>query len=187
MKFPAVIFLSLVLCGCTTLFTPAQTTAVKQAVSDPNNIGKATQAGVQLAASLYLGKNNNATTTGDYAAAADVLTALAATNPNAITGADISSALTTAKVATSTATQIASDAEAALSLFETSFSITFPTLKPNYAIYLLAVANGLNGALGKAQVPLPVIPWPPVTPTAKLPGQAPIERIGVRREPVPIA
>ena len=43
-----------------------------------------------------------------------------------------------------------------------SFNVTFPTLKPNYAIYLTAVANGLYGAAGKTAsvVALPVIPWP---------------------------
>lgn len=153
------------LTGCATLFTPAQTAAVKSAVTDPNNIAKASQDGVQIAATAFLARNP--TYAGDVTAAADVLLALAASNPSAVTTTDIAAALAKTSISISVQAEVASYAASALGLFENDFQVSFPTLKPNYSIYLDAVANGLNLAQGKtaAVVTLPVIPWPPATTT----------------------
>lgn len=156
------------LCGCQ-LFTPAEKTSALQAVENPNNIGKVVQGGVQIASTAILAKNP--TYSADFVAAADALVALANSNPATVTQADIQASLAKSGIASATQTEIASYATTALSLFESSFNVTFPALKPNYAIYLDAVANGLYGGAGKtaSQVVLPVIPWPPATMTALAP------------------
>lgn len=147
-------------CGCSTLFTPAQNAAVVSTVENPNNIGKVVQGGVQIGATAFLAKNP--TYAADLIAAADALTALATSNPASVSQADIQASLVKSGIAPATQTEIASYANTALALFQSSFNVTFPTLKPNYAIYLDAVANGLYGATGKTSsvVALPVIPWP---------------------------
>lgn len=152
-------------CGCQ-LFTPAEKTSALQAVENPNNIGKVVQGGVQLASTAIIAKNP--TYSADFVAAADALIALANSNPATVTQGDIQASLAKSGIAGATQTEIASYATTALSLFESSFNVTFPTLKPNYAIYLDAVANGLYGGAGKtaSQVVLPVIPWPPATVSA---------------------
>lgn len=166
----AVVVLTLSACN---LFTPAQQASAVQAVENPNNIGKAVQAGVQIAATPILAKNPSYAS--DFVAAADALIALANSNPGTVTQADIQASLSKTPIASTTQTEIASYATSALSVFESSFNVTFPTLKPNYAIYLDAVANGLFGALGRtsSQVPLPVIPWPPAAAAAPTPTPTP--------------
>lgn len=163
-------FVVLALSACN-LFTPAQQSAAVQAVENPNNIGKAVQAGVQIAATPILARNPSYAS--DFVAAADALIALANSNPGSVTQADIQASLARMSIAPATQTEIASYATSALSVFESSFNVTFPKLKPNYAIYLDAVANGLFGALGRtaSEVPLPVIPWP--APAAPTPTPAP--------------
>ena len=160
---PLACLLALALTGCSTLFTPAQNAATLQALENPNNIAKAAQSGVQIAATAFLAKNPSYA--ADVTAAADALTALAASNPALVTGTDIAAALAKSGISSSVQGEIVAYSTSALGLFLTDFQTTFPTLKPNYSIYLLAVANGLNGATGKPAVPLPVIPWPPVTAT----------------------
>ena len=145
-------------------FNTTQTSAAVQAIENPNNIAKAAQDVVQASATAFLAKNPSYA--GDVTAAADAFTALASSNPSLITSADIAAVLSKTSIKASTQAQIVSYASSALGVFLSDFEANFPTLKPNYSIYLIAVANGLNVAQGRAAVPLPVIPWPPApTPT----------------------
>ncbi len=165
---------TLSLCGCQFYQTPAPTPAITStalpasspvvlALENPNNIGKAVQFGVQLGATAFLARN---TTYGpELDAAADALVAFAASNPAGVSQADIANVLAKTKgVSQVTQNEISVYAISGLSIFETSFSVSFPQLKPNYAIYVDAIANGLYGATGKplSEVPLPAIPWPPL-------------------------
>lgn len=145
--------------GCSTLFSPGTSTQIVQAVENPNNIAKAVQGGVHIAATAFLARNG-VKYGAEVQAAADAFTALAASNPSSLTGDDIAAALKGTGISVSTQTEIASYATSGLGEFLTDFQVSFPTLKPNIAIYLQAVANGLNLAAGKVAVPLPVIPYP---------------------------
>jgi hypothetical protein len=161
--------------GTATSTGPSQ---VVLALENPNNIGKAVQAGVQFGATAFLA--NNSTYKGEVLAAADGILAFGASNPSGVTGADIASVLANTGISTKTQSEIASYATSGLSLFETNFNVTFPALKPNYAIYLDAIANGLFAALGDVslEVTLPVIPWPPANAAAPTPTAAPTTYIG---------
>jgi uncharacterized protein YceK len=185
MKKILVSIIALGLAGCASV--PSSTTSAPAAAStsapsplvlaleNPNNIGKATQAGVQLAATAFLARNP--TYAAELDAAADALLVFAAGSPSTVSQADIASVLAKTSISTTTQTEVASYATSAQSLFESSFNVSFPTLKPNYAIYLDAVANGLFGATGKtsSEVTLPVIPWPPApAPAAASPASAPV-------------
>jgi hypothetical protein len=143
--------------------TPAPSPLVL-AIENPNNIAKAAQGAVQFGATAFLARNPGYA--AEITAAADAMTALAAGNVDTVTPADVTASLAKTKISAATQSEVASYVTSARALFESSFAVNFPTMKPNYAIFFLAVANGLNGATGKLPVPLPVIPWPPsaVTP-----------------------
>ncbi|HEY1791546.1 MAG TPA: hypothetical protein VGG34_01395 [Opitutaceae bacterium] len=174
-------FALLLTTGCGALYQPSTpaaatstgaassaTSPIVLALENPNSIGKTVQAGVQFGATAFLANKNNQQYAGELDAAADALVMLAQSNPALITQADIQAALSAAKVSAATASEIASYSSSGLSLFESNFTTSFPALKPDYAIYLYALANGLYGATGKAsnEIPLPVIPWPPTAAAA---------------------
>lgn len=157
----------LVLVSAVALFAgcaaPSSTNKTVTALENPNNIAQVVTGGVKIAGQRFLLKNPSYT--NQVAAVADALAVIANGNPSSLTAQDIQSTVSDPKFALSSSQQLefAGDLTTALDLFETTFNIQFPGLKPNYAIYLDAVANGLYGAAGKAtQIPLPVIPWPPV-------------------------
>ena len=143
---------------------PTSTNATVVQLESPNNIAKAVQGGIQIGATAFLSKNPSYN--AEVLAVADALVAAAASNPAGLSASDITAILAKTSASTTVQSEIASYATSALGLFESSFTINFPTLKPNYQIYLLATANGLFAATGNGTkvVPLPVIPWPPVAP-----------------------
>lgn len=134
--------------GCKTLFTSTTTAAV----FTPLNVAKGTQDTVTAAAMLFLA--NNPSYTAEVAAAADAFSVLAKGNLTALTPADLKAALANTSISTKTQTQIAAIASLALTTFEQDFSTNLPSLQPQYALFVQAVANGLNAGLGKATVPL---------------------------------
>lgn len=99
----------------------------------------------------------NPTYSGDVAAAADVFTAIATSNPASLTPADVLQALSKSKVSSAAQQEIATYVGAALALYESDFKVDFPALQPNYALFATAIANGLNAASSNASkiVPLP--------------------------------
>ena len=120
---------------------------------------------MQIAATAFLAKNPSYN--AEVVAVADALIVASTSNPAGLTSADVSAILAKTKISAATQAEISSYTTSALGLFEANFTLKFPTLKPNYSIYLIAAADGLYAASGngtKVQ-PLPVIPWPPVTPT----------------------
>lgn len=161
------------LAGCN---APTSTNKTVTALENPNNIAQVVTGGVKIAGQRFLLKNPSYT--NQVAAVADALALVANGNPASLTSQDIQSTVSDPKFGLNTSQQleVAGDLSTALDLFETTFQIQFPGLKPNYAIYLDAVANGLYGAAGKStQIPLPVIPWPPVAAVlAPTPTPAPI-------------
>ncbi len=98
---------------------------------------------------------NNPSYTGEVQAAADVFAALAASNPGALTGADVTNALSKSTIPSATQKAISAGAVLALGIYERDFAANQPTLKPDYAMFATAIANGLLGALGKPPLPLP--------------------------------
>ena len=151
--------------GMTACQAPTSTNANVVALENPNNIAKVVEGGVQIGATAFLAKNPSYN--AEVVAAADALLAAAASNPAGLTASDITAILAKTSISGSTQAEVASYATSALGLFESSFTLQFPTLKPNYSIYLIATADGLLAASGNGTkvVALPVIPWPPVTPT----------------------
>lgn len=148
------------LAGCN---APTSTNKTVTALENPNNIAQVVTGGVKIAAQRFLLKNPKYE--NQVAAVADVLAVIANGNPSSLTAQDIQSTVSDPKLGLNSSQQleVAGDLTTALDLFEVTFNIQFPGLKPNYAIYLDAVANGLYGAAGKStQIPLPVIPWPHV-------------------------
>lgn len=155
--------LSLILVGGTACTAPTSTNSTVVAIENPNNEAKIVQGGVQIGATASLAKNPSYK--GELVAAADALIAASASNPSGLSGSDISAILAKTSISTVTQNEVASYATSALGLFEADFTLNFPTLKPNYGIFLIAVADGLYTATGNGTkvVALPVIPWPPVT------------------------
>lgn len=111
----------------------------------PAQLASATQQGITVAGQLFLARNPSYT--AEVQAAADAFTALAASNPAAITPADINAALAKTSISAKTQADISAGAILALSLFETNFKINLPSLPTNYALFANAVAAGLNAAI----------------------------------------
>jgi hypothetical protein len=153
-----------ILIGC--LLSPGCTTPsanpVASALQNPNNEAKAVQDGIAAGATAFLANANNKQYAPELVAVADALAVVAAGNPQNLTAADISGLVATTKVSPATANEVSAVATALLGAFNSAFAVNFPTLKPNYAIFLVAVSNGLHIATGGTAQPLPVIPWPPV-------------------------
>lgn len=160
---PVLCLLFSVLCflpftGCV---APTSTNSAIVALQNPNNEAKAVQAATQGAATAFLANADNTQYVPELVAVADALTTIAAGNPQSITAADIAGLVATVKLSPATANQVAAIGTSLLGVFNSSFAVNFPTLKPNYTIFLIAVANGLHAATGGTAAPLPVIPWPP--------------------------
>ena len=111
----------------------------------PAQLASATQQGITVAGQLFLARNPSYT--AEVQAAADAFMALAASNPAAITPADINAALAKTSISAKTQADISAGAILALSLFETNFKINLPSLPTNYALFANAVAAGLNAAI----------------------------------------
>jgi hypothetical protein len=152
------------LAGC---LSATQKAAIVSVVENPNNIAAGTEKVAQSAATAVLA--NNPTYAPDFAAAADALLAVADSNPTDLVPSDIAGAL--AKTSISAAIQKSANAviSSALGSYKTSWNASLPTVSPNWSLFLKAFANGLNEAMGKAGVPLPVVPWPPVAAPAVAP------------------
>ena len=148
--------------GCTTP-TSSNTTVV--ALENPNNQAKAVQYGVTAGATAFLANKNNAQYAPELVAVAYALALVAAGNPQNLTAADIAGLVKMAKVSDAVANEVTAEGTALLGVFNSAFAINFPTLKPNYQIFLFAVSNGIYMATGGTAVALPVIPWPPVAVT----------------------
>ena len=152
---------SLFQAGCA---APTSTNVTVVALQNPNNEAKAVQEGVTAAATAFLANANNKQYASELVAVADALNVIAAGNPQLITAADIAGLVATVRLSPATANQVSAIGTALLGTFNSAFAVNFPTLKPNYTIFLIAVSNGLRTATGGTAVALPVIPWPPVTP-----------------------
>ena len=146
--------------GCT---TPTNTTVV--ALENPNNQAKATQYGIAFSATVFLANKNNIQYAPELIAVADAFALTAAGNPQGLSPLDIAGIVKAAKVSDTVANEITTGCTALLGVFNSAFAVQFPTLKPNYNIFLIAVSNGLRTATGGTAVALPVIPWPPVAVT----------------------
>jgi hypothetical protein len=144
---------------------PTSTAPAVVAIENPNAIAKTTQAVVQAGVTAILAKNP--TYSAEIVAVGDVLQTVAQSNPGVVNQATIAGALSKSNISAATQSEITAYLTSALTLFESNFQVQFPTLKVDYAIYLDAVSNGIYLATGNAGkvVALPVIPWPPVTPT----------------------
>lgn len=134
-----------VLSGCQT----GSTTAAQ--VFTPDHIAQATQDAIGLGGTAFLANNPSYLPT--VQAAADAFAAIVASNPAAFTTADVQSVLSKTKTDAKQQAQLAAIIGGALGIFERDFATNLPTLKPNYALFVKAVANGLNGALGKPPIP----------------------------------
>ena len=154
---------ALFVAGCA---TPSANPVVAS-LEDPNKEAMVVQLGTTATATSFLANKNNSQYATELVALADALILFAQGNPQNLTAADIKGiAGSVPSVSASTVNEIATYATAALGILNSAYAVKFPTLKPAYNIFLLAVANGLKTATGGAAVPLPVIPWPPVaTPT----------------------
>lgn len=158
--------LALILFAVAACNAPTSTNSTAVALENPNNIALVVTGAVKIGAQRFLLKNPSYN--AQVVAIADALVVAASGNPQTLTAQDIATTVSDTKFGLNASAQleIAGDLSTALDLFETTFNIQFPGLKPNVAIYLDAVANGLYSAAGKTTaVVLPVIPWPPVTPT----------------------
>lgn len=111
----------------------------------PAALASATQQGLTAAGQLFLARNPSYAS--EVQAAADVFTALAASNPSAITPSDINAALAKTSISATTQADISAGAILALSIFETNFKLNLPSLPTNYTLFAQAVANGLNAAV----------------------------------------
>ena len=143
----SVIVLALSLAGCKTTGTSSITTQITSQLT-PQTLAKGAQDVLAAGGSAILAKNPSYT--ADVSAAADVFTAIATSNPAALSGADVEAALSKSSVSAANQKAIAVYVNAALGLYESDFKISFPALQPNYALFATAIANGLNVASGNA-------------------------------------
>jgi hypothetical protein len=158
-----ILSLALLCPGCAML-SPAQKAAIVSAAENPNNIAAAVQKGTQAGATAILAKNPSYAP--DVAAVADVLLAVAQSNPTDIAPTDISGALAKTSISASIQGDINAVIASALGSYKTSWNANLPTVSPDIALFLKAAANGLNESLGKPGVPLPVVQWPPAASSA---------------------
>ena len=149
--------------GTTACQAPTSTNANVVVIENPNNQAKVVTGVISVAANRFLAKNP--TYKAELVAVADSLVAAAHGNIRSFTQTDIAAILGKTSLNVAVQSEAANDAGLALDMFNTAFAIQFPGVKVNYGIFLDAVANGLYAATGHATVPVPVIPWPPVTPT----------------------
>jgi len=159
------VVLGLTFQGCS---TTAGTSTISSLTAQltPTVLAKGAQDVIAAAGGAILAKNPKYV--GDVLAAADVFTAIATSNPAALTGADVAAALATGGVSSANQSAISTYVSAALALYQSDFKINFPTLQPNYALFATAIANGLNVAAGNTSkvVALPVVPAPAPAPAA---------------------
>lgn len=148
------------LAGCV---APTSANKTVTALQDPNNEAKAVQLAVAAGTTEFLANAHNNQYAPQVIAVADALALVANGNPQSLTGADIAGLVATTKASPAVANQATVGLTTALGIFNSAFAINFPTLKPNYTIFLLAVSNGLHIGTGGTAVALPVIPWPPTT------------------------
>ena len=141
----SVIVLALSLAGCKTTGTSSITTQITSQLT-PQTLAKGAQDVLAAGGSAILAKNPSYT--ADVSAAADVFTAIATSNPAALSG--VEAALSKSSVSAANQKAIAVYVNAALGLYESDFKISFPALQPNYALFATAIANGLNVASGNA-------------------------------------
>ena len=144
---------------------PTSTNKTVVALQDPNNEAKAVQLAVAAGTTEFLANAHNNQYAPQVIAVADALALLAAGSPQNLTGADIAGLVAATKATPDVANQATVGITTALGIFNSAFAVNFPTLKPNYTIFLLAVSNGLHIGTGGTAVPLPVIPWPPAATT----------------------
>jgi len=158
--------------GCVSNGTPGSTTTSSalsqiEAQVTPTTLAKAAQDVISAVGAGILQKNPKYS--GDVSAAADVFTAIATSNPGALTGADITAALASTNISAANQQTISTYAGSALALYESDFKINFPALKPNYALFATALANGLNVASGNPNkvvaLPATTTVTAPATPT----------------------
>lgn len=154
-----------------TACTATSKATVTAAVKNPNNEAKVVQDAVAFAVTPVLA--NNPTYATEASSIADILAAIAASNPSALTAADLAGAVSKVNgIPAARATQYSQYLISALGIFQNDFQVSFPTIDPPYVLFLEAAANGLYEATGHKTITLPVIPWPPVTP-ATTPALAP--------------
>lgn len=133
----------LALVGC--VAPPAGKPSMAAQILTPANIQKATRESLQVAGGLVL--NRNPSYIGEVQAAADVFTVLATSNVSALTPADIASSLSKTAISQSIQQDIVAGATLALTIYENNFNVNLPALKPQYAAFCQAVADGLNAAV----------------------------------------
>jgi hypothetical protein len=147
MKTILAILFAATLSGCA-LFQPSTGTST---VFTPENVAKASSDALAISGALFL--QNNPSYAGELLAAADAIAALAASNPAVVTGTDIAAALGKTSISEKTQGQISAAVSLALGIFVKDFSTNLPTLKPQYALFVKAAANGLYAAVGHAPIP----------------------------------
>ena len=157
-RFLVSLILSFAVAACV---APTSSNKVVVALQDPNNEAKAVQLAVAAGTTEFLANAHNNQYAPQVIAVADALALLAAGSPQNLTGADIAGLVAATKATPDVANQATVGITTALGIFNSAFAVNFPTLKPNYTIFLLAVSNGLHIGTGGTAVPLPVIPWPP--------------------------
>ena len=133
---------ALCLTGCAT--APSSTSITAQ-IFTPANIAAATKDSLTIAASLFL--HNNPSYSGEVRAAADAFTALAVASPSSLTTGDISATLAKTSLPSTDQEAIALAVSASLTIYQNDFATKLPGLKPQYAAFAQAIADGLNGAL----------------------------------------
>lgn len=181
---PGAILAAVSLTGCN-LFSTGGSSTTTQALTNPNNIARAVQDASAAGGALFL--NRNPGYSAELVAAADALVAFSSGNPSTLTGQDLAAILAKTGIRSATQAEISAGLTTALSIFQADFQTQFPSLKPNYAIYLDAVANGLYIAAGKANqaITLPVIAWPPGTQLPETKPITPLIPLGPLPTPTP--
>ncbi len=145
-------FAGLCLTACS-LFAPATATTAAGPLAGlvtPANLAAATTDTNSAVGATVLAKNPSYT--AEVQAAADAFAALAASNLTILTGADVTATLAKTGISATTQQALASGITIALGIYERDFSAKLPTLKPDYSLFVKAIANGLLGALGKPPI-----------------------------------
>jgi hypothetical protein len=144
---------SLVACTGCQFFDPSTASGSATTIASiftPQKIASATTDVIGLTTTAVLA--NNPTYVDEVQSVADAFVALAASNPSVVTTADIQAVLAKTKLSPQRQAFWSAITGGALGVFERNFADNLPTLKPQYNLYVKAVANGLLGALGKPPI-----------------------------------
>lgn len=146
---------ALALCGCQT--TGSSSSSVSAVLTNPNNLAIAAQDSINAGVALILARNPSYQ--ASLVGVADALAAVASSNPAQLSSSDVAGILAKTSLSSTDAEEVQVAVVTAQGVFLSAFKgVALPQLKPVYALFLDAIANGIYLATGHPTITLPTVP-----------------------------